>query len=149
MLDWLRRTFLPLKRTDPRFGPIRFQRMRGDASYWEGSGTFAGEEVEYFVDAGEDGPTPEQRALADDLEGRWSTLEPLFERLLARHEREARENGVSTRIADWSLGSISIPDAKDRAGNVEVGYAHRPDGELMTFELDARGTAPQAVRFGS
>src|SRR5687768_11358534 len=116
--------------------------MKGDASYWEGSGSFAGEEIEYFVDAGEEGPTAEQRAVADAMERRWPTLEASLAALLERYESTAREHRVTARLRDWSFGSVAIPAAGDRTAAVEVGYVFRDGGDLMTFELDAHGQAP-------
>jgi hypothetical protein len=146
--EWLKRTFVPLKRVDPRFGPIRFMRMSGahGPSYWEGSGTFAGEEVEYFVDADEPGPTAAQRALCDELEKRWRTIEPALARFLLTNGTSAQFGTSSRELAQWSLGSIAFPGADARGEQLEVTYVECDGGELLVFEMD--GFEPRALRIG-
>lgn len=148
IVDWFRRTFVPLTREDARFGRMLFQRMDGKhgPSYWECSGTFAGQEVEYFVDAEEDGPSDIQREHVRLLEARWRELEPRLERFLAARQGSRELGDSSARLADWSLGSLALR-ADPRVGRgVEIGYVEVDGGELMTFEIE--GLEPRALRVG-
>jgi hypothetical protein len=147
VFDWLRRAFVPVRRNDPRFGAILFMRAPKGRSYWEGSGVFAGAEVEYFVTAGEDGPTDAQRALADAIERRWGTLEPRLAEVLGRHERVARASRMTARLEDYALGSLAIPAEGGTDEDLEITFLFKDGGDLLTFELDPRGETPRAVRF--
>lgn len=145
IIEWFRRTFVPLKRADSRFGPMTFQRMSGKygPSYWEGSGTFAGEEIEYFVDANEEGPSAAQRERATAIEASWRTIEPRLATFLANRVEDAQVGESSRRLADWSLGSLALPANGE---DFEIGYVERDGGELLTFEMD--GFEPRAARIG-
>lgn len=145
LVEWWRRTFVRLERVDPRFGPMTFQRMSGThgPSYWEGSGTFAGEDVEFFVDAGEEGPSQAQRDRARAIESEWHTLEPRLAAFLANRVPAADLGEHSRHLADWSLGSLALPS---NGNHFEIGYVERDGGELLTFEMD--GFEPRAARLG-
>ncbi len=150
--SWFRRTFVPLKRIDPRFGSMTFQRMSGrhGPSYWEGSGTFADEEVEFLVDGDESGPTEEHREHVRRLELTWREIEPRLAHHLASRVPAAELGDRSRRLADWSLSSLALPSnpatsRHDRA--VEIGYMECGSGELLTFEMD--GFEPRAARIGN
>src|SRR5688500_3760535 len=70
----------------PLFGTMRFQRGRGGrASYWEGEARFAptGNELQVFIDAGEDGPGEPQMAFWRSLEARYQALWPALQVILA------------------------------------------------------------------
>lgn len=142
------RAFVPLRREDPRFGRMLYQRVRGEHApgYWEGSGRFAGLEVEYFVDAGEEGPTAEQRARCDELERTWRAIEPRLARFLAGRAADDETGESSRDLADWSLGSIALPADGDARGVVEIGFVEKDGGELLTFEMD--GHEPRGIRIG-
>jgi hypothetical protein len=145
---WSKRTFVPLKRVDPRFGPIRFMRMSGahGPSYWEGSGTFAGGEIEDLVDADEPGPTAAQRARRDELEKRWTSIEPALARFLLTNGTSAQFGTSSREFARWSLGSIAFPGPDARGEHLEITYVECDGGELLVFEMD--GFEPRALRIG-
>lgn len=146
--DRIRRAFVPLRRTDPRFGQMLFQRMDGrhGSSYWECTGSFAGLEVEYFVDAEEEGPSAAQREHVDGLEARWSELEPRLARFLEGRAGTEDLGEHPSRLADWSLASISLPADPRAADGVEIGYVERDGGELLAFEMS--GLEPRAIRVG-
>lgn len=146
--DWFRRTFVPLRREDRRFGRMLFVRVDGrhGSSYWECAGPFAGLEIEFFVDAEEVGPSEAQREHVGRLEARWREIEPRLVRLLAAQAGTVEFEHVSTDIAAWTLASISLPADPRAASGVEIGYEERGGGELLAFEMD--GLEPRTVRVG-
>ena len=147
IVDWFRRTFVPLRKEDERFGHMLFLRMRSPKdSYWECSGTFAGRALEFFVDADEQGPIEAQREHVRMLEARWSELEPRLARFLAERARPEDFGERSTRLSDWKLGSLTLPRDPGSGPGVEVGYTDDESGELLTFEIE--GLEPRAVYVG-
>lgn len=148
VLEWLKRAFVPLKRVDPRFGEMTFQRMGGEQgpSYWEGSGSFAGREIEFFVDGEEAGPSAAQRALCDAIERHWSAIEPRLALFLERNATEEDLGDSSRKLADWSLGSLTIKAVGASVPRYEIGYVEIDGGELLDFEME--GHEPHALRTG-
>ncbi len=147
-LSWLKSAFQPETREDPRFGKMTYQHMSGKhgPSYWEGSGTFAGVEVEYFVDGDDRGPSDAQRALRDRLEKHWKEVEPRLAQFLERNATADELGTSSRRLADWSLGSFAIPAVDASVPHFEIGYVEVDGGELLDFEMV--GFDPQALRIG-
>ncbi len=68
------------------------------ADYWEGAGRFAGQDVEYFVDGEESGPTEVQRALCDVLEQNWAAIEPRLANYLEQNATEEEFGGRNALV---------------------------------------------------
>jgi hypothetical protein len=126
MLKWLARKLSPKRIDHPVFGSLLFMRMPDDTkSYWEGKGVFppTGAEVEFFIDAGEEGPLQGQEQFWHKL---CSTYESLKPNILAE---------LSTSYASWfsrqppvevstvfALSSLSIPRADSPNAAWELTY---------------------------
>ena len=98
----------PKRLTDPAFGNLIFMKMSDPReSYWEGSGAFrpTGQAVDYFVDAGDDGPGEFQHQFLSTLEQRYDRLVAVVQPLLEQRHDEFLEG----RSPEFVLSSISVP----------------------------------------
>ena len=119
MGNWFRRMreqWTPVERHDPVFGTIRPQRMPDEAdSYWEAheAPPFAptGESVMTFVDAGEEGPGPEQHEVLRQLEARYATLLPAIAATLLHELRFSTEPRFTSDNLwqHFALSSLHLP----------------------------------------
>lgn len=148
ILYWLKRAFVPPKLVDPRFGDMVYQRTeaRHGPSYWEGKGQFAGQDVEYFVDGEESGPTDAQRALCDVLEQNWKAIEPRLASYVERNATEEVFGDMPRQLVGYSLGSLAIPVLGNDAPRYKVGYVEIAGGELLDFQMV--GFEPQSMQIG-
>lgn len=148
ILNWIKRAFVPPKLVDRRFGNMVYQRVskEADADYWEGAGQFAGQDVEYFVDGPESGPSDAQRALCDVLEKNWKTIEPRLASYFERNATEEEFGDLSREFRGWSLASFSFPVLGTGEPRYTIGYVEIEGGELLDFEMV--GFEPQSMHIG-
>ena len=123
----------PLVIDDPTFGRLRFQRTHhSERSYWEGAGVFTptGTNIEYFIDADEEGPGPEQRALYRVMQSRYPELRLTLTPLLVHAYREWCNEAPPPDIwGVFTLASLSVPRAESPAMHWEMTFDCRDDDE--------------------
>ena len=107
---------------DPVFGELQFFKSFGS---WKGEGTFAAIQsgVTIWVDAAEDGPTAEQRALYRQIEQKYNDLLPEIHKALAQYVEH-----------DWEfdLGILEISDdTRSERWTAEYHAETEEDGDMM------------------
>lgn len=139
MINWLRRVFGPKKVSDPVFGDLSYM-----GGYWEGKGIFpaTGSPIEWFVDAGEDGPGEPQRALFGRLVERYPKLLPAVLAALAEHIAAWRDESSSQDLSSsLRLVAVSIPESESPAMEWDLSF----DSELRGsphFAVSMKGWEP-------
>lgn len=113
---------------DPVFGPLVYI-----GSHWEGSGYFApaGERVEWFMEAGPDGPGEPQRRFFMRLQDNYDALLPEAVAAVLPHARQwTREDlDVAALQPKLKLSAFDLPPEEDE----DVTWA-------IYFESDLRGS---------
>jgi hypothetical protein len=109
--DLLLQLFRPLRLDDPVFGRLLFIRVPG-GGYWEGRGAFAPAdgEVEWFIEAGEAGPTARDRAFLQTLETRFPELLSRIHPLIAASGSPWGDAPGEPAALARMLSAISLPD---------------------------------------
>lgn len=94
-------------------------------AYWEGKGFFQplNREIEYFIDAGKEGPTEEQVAFYKEVENRY---EELLKQARVIFDRECGEwlsrDVIEQYEKPYILSSLSIPRMDERPLQWEMSY---------------------------
>jgi hypothetical protein len=137
MLEQIRDIFQPIRKTDPRFGDLRYQRA---ARFWEGRSPFRplGHEVEVLISGASTGPTEPQRAFYGEVEARYPSLWPrLQESLVSEAQR------VSAPTSDFKLVAVDIPEVPSEHASWELSYESA--GRSWHFTLSLIGWEPKGV----
>ena len=127
------------------FGPLTYQRTSDPAQgYWEGSGFFApvGRTVEWFIDAGLDGPGESQRAFLQELVTRYADVQlsiaPAFNAFFTEWFRRSPPPDWSSVFA---LTGISVPGDSSLTSEWDLTFDCAEDHEHI-FNVPMRGWTP-------
>ena len=110
MFKWLTKQFAPKKLNDPVLGSLLYM-----GGYWEGEGYFpaTGNQIEWFVDANENGPGEPQRQLLHEINKRYSELETVaFEAMLEHIVEWVKPKPTPSLSEVLKLTAISIPSTE-------------------------------------
>lgn len=138
MFSWWRNLWSTPKTIDD----TDFGRMTYMDSYWEGQCTFppTGERVEYFVDAGPDGPTDGNRMFLRDICAEYAVLlaraHTVVQTLPAdqRPEGTLRPASMDIRNSAFETGQweLTLQDSRDTMFVLRCAGAH-PTGTMERF----------------
>ena len=135
MFSWISKLARkPHQTTDPDFGNLTYL-----GGYWEGKGAFpaTGSEVEYFVIAGEHGPSSENRK---SLRHICDSYDELSSRAATAISIAA---GTATKVSDLVISSLDVPSG-DLDGSVWEMSFSCTNGTQFCVEFSGLETTGQA-----
>ena len=139
MFEFWKDLFRPIRKQDPRFGPLRYLR---DARMWEGNQHFApvDHEVEVIVFGEAGGPTAEQHDFFDALAERYEGLWPAIRGLL---EAAAQDCGLAS-TPQFRFVCLSIAEQPGDAADWDLSYETDPPSRFL-FNVLFKGWTPVKV----
>ena len=139
----IQRRLSPLRISDPFFGDLRYQRH---ACFWEGCKLFSpvNREVEFTLEADEQGPTEQQRQFFRDLESRYPELSHPVEKLLLEERTMWTQEPLTGSVWDeFVLEGFDIPKCDAPRLNWELGFQSSSSGYCYMVAMS--GWEPQSV----
>jgi hypothetical protein len=131
MLEWWKDLVVPIRRTDPQFGRLRYLR---DARFWEGHADFTpvATDVEVLIHGEPSGPTDQQRTFVDEVRQRYDSLWPNVHKVL---ETEARRLEIDSR--EFVLVAVSVPATSGTSLQTgwELSYETKPSSWHFTVRM--------------
>jgi len=130
---------------DPVFGELLF--MGKTCQYWEGTCRFSptGNEIEVFVDAGEEGPGEYQHSFYRLVESKFSeVLRSLRPALEEEYRIWMEEDLLHPFDSEFTLSSLSIPSGMEQPVRWEVTFDCQSDPEHL-FTVAMIDWSPESV----
>lgn len=130
LFDSIKKAIGPLHIHDPFFGSLRYQKV----GFWEGKKQFAplGREIEFTLDASEEGASEDHRKFYRDLEARYPELARRFEPLLLNELREWLDEPFTGNVWDeFELESYGIPNPSAQPQEWELIYTSKSAGHYF------------------
>ncbi len=139
MFEFWKDLFRPIRKQDPRFGPLRYLR---DARMWEGNRHFApvGHEVGVVIFGEASGPTDRQCAFFDELAARYGGLWPAIRERL---DAAARDYGLEG-ATQFRFDGLSIPEQPGDTADWDLSYETEPPSRFY-FNVLFKGWTPVMV----
>jgi hypothetical protein len=136
-IDSIKKLIVPIKKQDPFFGLIRYQKV----GFWEGKKNFSPlhREYEITIDGDESRPTESQRQFYREIESRYETLqEAIIHDLLQQLQNWVEEIQINESEVweHFTLDGFGIPDLDAGKKDWELVYEFKDDGHYFCIMMN-------------